>query len=406
MVKLRTAGPLWLAQRADTASYATLKHDIAADVVIVGGGMSGAATAWMFTKHGVRVAVLEAQLVGHGSTAASTALLLQEPDDPLRRLVKRYGRAKAIRIWKLSRSAVRAFVSAVNEHRIACHLAHRDTVYYTTESRAIRSLRKEHRLRNAAGFPTAWLDETELRDATGIVGEGALRTAGNAQFDPYRACLGLMKVAARRGARIFERSSVTAIEKESAGVRVRTSSGSVSAAMVIVATGYATPAFRPLGGQFRMKHTYVVASAPIDALTRRERRLKDVMMWDVERPYHYARWTRDRRILLGGGDVNRTSDSRRRKMFTRRCRALHHHFERIMPGLRGIPIEYRWEGLFAMTPDGLPYIGPHPRYERHLFALGYGGNGMTLGFLGARFLVEMFEGRHSPDHALFAFDRF
>lgn len=68
-------------------------------------------------------------------------------------------------------------------------------------------------------------------------------------------------------------------------------------------------------------------------------------------------------------------------------------------------IDYAWEGLFAMTPDGLPYIGPHARYPRHLFALGYGGNGMTFGFLAARMLLEQWQRIDSPDHALFAFNR-
>ena len=58
-----------------------------------------------------------------------------------------------------------------------------------------------------------------------------------------------------------------------------------------------------------------------------------------------------------------------------------------------------------MTPDGLPYIGPHQRYPNHLFALGYGGNGMTFGFLAARMLLEQWQGVHSADHDLFAFGR-
>jgi glycine/D-amino acid oxidase-like deaminating enzyme len=216
----------------------------------------------------------------------------------------------------------------------------------------------------------------------------------------------LMRVAHRAGARIFERSKVTAIEKESEGVHVRTSKGSVSASHVIVATGYATPAFKPLVGRFRMKHTYVLATEPVAARTRQRCELKDVMMWDIERPYHYVRWTHDHRLLLGGGDINRVPESRRRQKFRKKTRGLHEHFERIMPGLRGLPLDYRWEGLFAMTPDGLPYIGPHSRYRRHLFALGYGGNGMTLGFQAAQFLWQMVQGQHSSDHALFAFDRF
>ena len=59
-----------------------------------------------------------------------------------------------------------------------------------------------------------------------------------------------------------------------------------------------------------------------------------------------------------------------------------------------------------MTPDSLPYIGAHRRYPGHLFALGYGGNGMTFGFLAARMLREQWQGVRSDDHRLFRFGRF
>jgi len=58
-----------------------------------------------------------------------------------------------------------------------------------------------------------------------------------------------------------------------------------------------------------------------------------------------------------------------------------------------------------MTPDGLPYVGPHRRYPKHLFALGYGGNGMTFGFLASKLLLEQYRGICSTDHDLFAFGR-
>jgi glycine/D-amino acid oxidase-like deaminating enzyme len=71
-----------------------------------------------------------------------------------------------------------------------------------------------------------------------------------------------------------------------------------------------------------------------------------------------------------------------------------------------VNIDYAWEGVFAVTPDGLPYIGIHQGYPRRLFALGYGGNGMTFGFLAARFLLERIQGIESADHELFAFGRY
>jgi glycine/D-amino acid oxidase-like deaminating enzyme len=84
---------------------------------------------------------------------------------------------------------------------------------------------------------------------------------------------------------------------------------------------------------------------------------------------------------------------------------VHEHFLGLYPALADVPLHYAWEGLFATTPDGLPYIGPHRRYPHHLFALGYGGNGMTFGFLAARLLLDWYRGDRSNDHRLFAFTR-
>jgi glycine/D-amino acid oxidase-like deaminating enzyme len=81
------------------------------------------------------------------------------------------------------------------------------------------------------------------------------------------------------------------------------------------------------------------------------------------------------------------------------------YFETRLPALAAIKTEFAWEGVFAITPDSLPYIGPHSRYPRHWVALGYGGNGMTFGFLAARLLLERWQGQLSADHQLFGFDR-
>jgi glycine/D-amino acid oxidase-like deaminating enzyme len=233
--------------------------------------------------------------------------------------------------------------------------------------------------------------------------EGAIRTRGNAQLDPYRACLGLLRAARSRGARVFEHSAVRRVAQTRDGVRVVTARGSVSARRVIVATGYATPQFKPLAGRFRMKHTYVLATEPIDSRLRRRLGIGDVMLWDTGRPYHYARWTPDHRLLLGGGD--RPVHASRRGSFAEAARDLRAHFTSRYPLLDDVRIAYGWEGLFAMTPDSLPYIGPHRRYPRHLFALGYGGNGMTFGWLAARLLLDWFRGARSKDLRLFAFNR-
>jgi glycine/D-amino acid oxidase-like deaminating enzyme len=207
------------------------------------------------------------------------------------------------------------------------------------------------------------------------------------------------------GAEIFERSAVRHIEAGRYRVRIRTRGGILDARHVIIATGYATPQFRPLAGRFRMYRTYVLATEPISAGQRDDLGLSDVMVWDTARPYHYARWTPDRRLLLGGGDrLVRPGPGRRRQLQTASSE-LREYFESLFPALTTIKTASAWEGLFAMTPDSLPYVGPHRRYPAHWFALGYGGNGMTFGMLAARLLLERWHGVKSQDQRLFAFDR-
>ena len=77
-MKLRIGTPVWLSHLA-RQTYPALRGRHDADVVIVGGGITGAGIAQAFAEAGVQVVLLEAGLVGRGSTSASTALLLQEP---------------------------------------------------------------------------------------------------------------------------------------------------------------------------------------------------------------------------------------------------------------------------------------------------------------------------------------
>src|SRR5205085_12683025 len=112
-----------------------------------------------------------------------------------------------------------------------------------------------------------------------------------------------------------EHSKVRRIATERNRVRLWTRGGILESEHVVIATGYATPQFRPLAGRFRMWRTYVLATDPISAPDRREVGLSDVMIVDTERPYHYARWTPEHRLLLGGGDRLVRPGARRRQQF-------------------------------------------------------------------------------------------
>lgn len=402
---LRTGQPVWLPQRRAAGGYPRLAGSHDADVAIVGGGLTGAITALAFVEQGARVIVIEGERVGHGSTAASTALLLQEPDHDLGDLSERYGSRRARRIWQISRDASRDFIDTIRRLKINCDLVKRDSLYYTLDEDKAKSLQRELRRRHDTGFGGRWLGPDALFRASGIRGAGAIKTTGNAQLDPLRACIGLMAAAAREGAVVFERSPVTRIRQTKGGVRLYSDGGTVDAGQVVIATGYATRYFKPLAGHFKMRHTYVLATRRASLQQRRRLGLGSIMLWDTASPYHYVRWTRDHRLMLGGADRPVTPGARRERQTAAAMRDLHQYFSDHYSTLDDIGIDRVWEGLFAVTPDGLPYIGPHRRYPRHAFALGYGGNGMTFAALSARILVEQWQGIKSPDHKLFAFNR-
>ena len=403
-VTLRRGRPVWLTRDDRAARYPALRGRHETDIAIVGAGMTGAMIAAVFAEAGVRVTVLEASRAGLGSTAASTALLLQEPDYTLSALGRLYSPARARRLWQLSHDTTAAFITNIERFKVDCDLTPSDSLYYTLDRHA--ELKRDCAQRTRAGFGGELLDAHAMRELTGIEGGSAIRTVGNARLNPVKACRGLLKAAHRMGARVFERTKVRRVQRVDDGVRLYSGHATIEAREVVIATGYATKFFRPLAGRFRMRRTYVLVTERIPARLRRRLQLDDVMLWDTERPYHYVRWTDDGRLLLGGEDRPVKSGVSRGSQFAKAAGELREYFDEVLPPLREVRIDGAWEGLFAMTPDGLPYIGRHRRYPGHLFALGYGGNGMTFASVAARMLLEQWQGVRSPDHRLFAFGRF
>jgi glycine/D-amino acid oxidase-like deaminating enzyme len=154
-----------------------------------------------------------------------------------------------------------------------------------------------------------------------------------------------------------------------------------------------------------MSNTYVIATAPIAKGTAHRIGPGNVMLWDTETPYHYARWAPDGRLLFGGRDQPRLHGAAREAALAREADRLSKDLTSLFPALEPVPIEYAWEGLFATTPDGLPYVGPHRRYPSQLFALGYGGNGMTFTYLATQILLRTVQNHTDEEYVFFGFHR-
>lgn len=405
-MRLHYGSSYWLARQdaRGVPAYPRHRGETDVDVAIVGGGFTGCAAAYVLADAGVRVALFEQARLGRGSAAASTALLMQEPDQYFEDLAQRYDATTARTVWRLSRLAARDLTRTLGD--MNCGLRLVPSLHVATTPAGAHALRRDHRARRRAGLGGKLLDGAAVWRKAGIEGHAAILTAGNAVVNPYRATHALAHAATRAGAAVFERSEVVGISARPGGALVTTARGSARCRWVLIATGFATPSFKPLQARFTMATTYVIATSPLPPEARARMGSGAPMFWDADRPYHYFRWTDDGRILFGGEDraVPRTKRARQAAL-VKAAAALRAKLRDLYPDAGAMRVEYAWEGLFATTPDSLPYIGEHADYPRHLFALGYGGNGMTFGFLAARILLRRYFDRARPADALFGFER-
>ena len=75
------------------------------------------------------------------------------------------------------------------------------------------------------------------------------------------------------------------------------------------------------------------------------------------------------------------------------------------PAISGVQPEWAWETIHYGSPDGLPVVGPHRNFPRHLFALGHGRHGAGVAWLAARVLLRAYLGEQAKGDDLFGFAR-
>lgn len=98
---LRSGYPYWFVKNGLINSYPSLTENITADIVVIGGGVSGALCSYYLQKAGADEVVVDRRHIGLGSTCASTALLQYEIDTPLLKLIELVGEVSATKSYLL-----------------------------------------------------------------------------------------------------------------------------------------------------------------------------------------------------------------------------------------------------------------------------------------------------------------
>ena len=204
-----------------------------------------------------------------------------------------------------------------------------------------------------------------------------------------------------KGVRAYDRTEVTAIERRNGRAKLKTDRGStVEARRIVFATGYESQQYlrRNAGA---LHSTFAAISEPIASFPSWPGRC---LIWETARPYFYLRTTLDDRVIIGGEDVPFATEQRRDGLIRRKTKKLVQRFGELFPGTT-FEVAYAWAGTFGETKDGLAYIGRSPERPNDYFALGYGGNGITMSVVAAGLIVDDYMRRKNADSRIYRFGR-
>ena len=382
-----------------------LKGEITTQVVVVGGGLTGCACAASFATAGIDVVLVEADRLGAGETARSAGLLRHDLDASFQETAALHGLRTARHVWQGFRRASLEFGAAIRRFGIKGHLDPQEIVYLTRESGdAARRLQREYQSRRDAGVEGTWLNARALAAETAVAGGGGIRTKGDA-LDPYRTCLGLAAAADARGASLHEKTAVRRIRAARKTVTVKTDGGTVTGEAVVIATGALPDDLRALRRHFAPRQSCAVVTAPLPAAARREAGRRAAALRDTDAPPHLLRWLPGDRVLFSGAEQAPLPRRQRDQQLVARANELMYELTTFYPAISGVPPEWAWETIHYGSPDGLPVVGPHRNFPRHLFALGHGRHGAGVAWLAARVLLRAYLGEQAKGDDLFGFAR-
>jgi glycine/D-amino acid oxidase-like deaminating enzyme len=372
----------------------------ACEVAIIGAGITGALVAERLIAAGVNVLVVDQRPTGCGSTSASTGLIQYELDTTLLELIAKRGQDHAMAAYRVCGDVLRDFPDYLQ----ACGLAHdpapRDSLYLASHDHELPGFQEEVRARQRCDIDARFVAATELASRYHIHRPGAILSPGSLSIDPYHVTRQLWRRTLAGGLRLHTPCRIVHYDAHVDHVMLRTDEGyDIRAGRVVFATGYETPSF--LDVEVTLKTTYAMAS---QLGVHRPGEADGTLVWESATPYLYVRDGPEQRLIVGGEDDPWQGQLPGSEVIQAKATRLVKKIARLYPGLN-LQTAYQWAGVFAQTPDGLPYIGCTRQFPLGYFALGYGGNGILFSFLAGKIILNHFTRQPCTMAPLFRFER-
>ncbi|MBM7649867.1 glycine/D-amino acid oxidase-like deaminating enzyme [Bacillus ectoiniformans] len=396
-MNLQTGEYYWPTTFSSPPSYPSLNSDEDCDVLIIGGGGSGAQCAYYLADKGLNVIVVEKEKVGCGTTSTNTALIQYMGEKLFINLVHTFGEEYISRHLQLCKQAIDEIEQASQSGGIDADFKRRDTLYFASCPEDVQKLEEEYLFLKAHQFPLDFLSEEEIGKKYPFKKPAAIYSYNDAELNPFKFAHTLFACAAEKGVKIFEQTEVNGKKFENGGATIRTKTGhTIKAKKVIIAAGYEGMEFKK-EKKASFVSTYSVVTNPVSDLSAWH---NQTLIWETARPYLFARTTADQRIIIGGLDEDTFYAEERDSKLMHKKEQLIHDFQKLFPSIQ-VQAEYYSAAFYGGTVDGLPIIGEYDEYPNTHFLFGFGDNGTVYSMILAKIIAELVVNGSSPDAELY-----
>ena len=342
------------------------------DVLVVGGGVIGCATAFALARRGARVALLERDAVGRHASSAAAGMLAP--------LAESTGKGPVFELGVRALDLLPELVEQVRERSGIDPLLRRTGVLRPAAPAEAGELRARVALLAAHGC--RWLERSELREREPRLVDGfdgALWSPLEAHVESALLTRGCAAAARAHGAELVEGAEVLELHAEAGGAwRARTADASWSAGQVVLCTGAWAPALSgPLGAALPIEPV----KGQMLALALPGAPLRSIV-WGKG---IYLVPRADGTLAVGatvehaGFDPEPSAEGVAWLLASAR---------ELLPPLGAAHFLRAWAGLRPGSPDGLPLVGPLPGAPGAWIAAGHHRNGVLLSALTAHAVAD------------------
>ena len=402
-MQLNSGKIYWKSKSKINKIYPYLTHDIKADILVIGGGISGALTTYFLAKEGANVVTVEKNIIGYGNTIADAAALEYQLESEISRLEKNIGKKGATRVYKLCLDAISKIENINKEFKTPTGFSRQDNIFFTNKFMQKGAVAKEFEERKKSGFDAVYIDSHSLINLnSGIVTKNA-----NAVMNPYIFTQGLFEyLNTMDNVRIFENTKIEDIKCRIDEVECRTNNNfKIIADKVVMASGIETLKYIE-SSSAELYKTFTIVSKPIDKLKNFN---TNFTARDTLEPSHILRFAPNNRIIYSGENVKFSEKFLDNKYLNNissdRYRRLFNNLQRTLYGIDDIPIEYAFNSTVAKTKDELPIIDELPNMPNCFCNLAFGSNGILYAMIGADMLRNAVKGLYSKDMNMFKINR-